>query len=120
VLRVSRSGDYDPWVRFFADGLRAQADETHQRIEALLDYQSEVRTVIRDRQIRGVRAQIMEDIVGQPVIAVQWATTRYGVSYQATNKAVAKLVADGLLEELTGRSYDRFFASVRALRIVEA
>lgn len=120
VLRVSRSGDYDPWVRFFADGLRAQADETHQRIEALLDYQSEVRTVIREKQIRGVRAQVMEEIIGQPVIAVQWATTRYGVSYQAVNKAIAKLVRDGLLEELTGRAYDRSFASVRALRIVEA
>jgi hypothetical protein len=41
------------------------------------------------------------------------------VSYQAVNEAVAKLVRDGILEEMTGRNYDRLFASTRVLRIVE-
>ena len=119
LLRVSQTGDFDPWVRFFSDGLHAQAVETVKRIEALLDYQDELRTLIRDQRIRGVRAQIMEDIVGQPLIAVPWAKSRYGVSYQAVNEAVAKLVRDGILQEMTGRNYDRLFASTRVLRIVE-
>jgi len=119
LLNVSQSGDFDPWVRFFSDGLRAQADETLARIEALLDYEAELRALIRDRRIRGVRAQIMEDMVGQPIIAVRWAATRYGVSYQAANEAIAKLVRDGILAEMTGRNYDRLFAATRVLAIVE-
>jgi Fic family protein len=102
LLRVSQTGDFDPWIRFFSDGLRAQADETLVRIAALLDYQVEVRALIRDRRIRDVRAQIMEDIVGQPIIAVPWAARRYSVSYQAANEAVAKLVKDEILAEMTG------------------
>lgn len=119
LLNVGQTGNFDPWVRFFADGLQAQADETLRRIEALLDYQDELRSLIRDQRIRGVRAQIMEDIVGQPIIAVPWAKAHYDVSYQAANEAVAKLVKDGILAETTGRNYDRLFASVRVLRIVE-
>lgn len=119
LLRVSQTGNFDPWVRFFADGLQAQADETLRRIEALLNYQDELRTLVHDQQIRGVRAQIMEAIVGQPIIAVPWAAERYGVSYQAANEAVARLVKDDILHETTGRNYDRLFASVRVLRIVE-
>jgi Fic family protein len=119
LLSVSQTGDFDPWIKFFSDGLRAQADETFVRIAELLDYQDELRALIRDRGIRGVRAQIMEDIVGQPIIAVPWAAQRYGVSYQAANEAIAKLVDAEILEEMTGRNYDRLFAARRVLRIIE-
>jgi Fic family protein len=119
LLHVSQTGDFDSWIRFFAEGLEAQARETLRRIELLLDYQDELRTLIRDNRIRGVRAQIMEDIVGQPIISVTWAKTRYGVSYQAANEAIAQLVRDEMLREMTGRNYDRLFASNRVLNIVE-
>jgi Fic family protein len=118
-LSVSQTGDFDPWIKFFSDGLRAQADETFVRIAELLDYQDELRALIRDRGIRGVRAQIMEDIVGQPIIAVPWAAQRCGVSYQAANEAIAKLVDAEILEEMTGRNYARLFAARRVLRIIE-
>ena len=119
LLRVSQTGDFDSWVAFFAEGLRAQADETLRRIEALLDYQDVLRTSIREKRIRGVRAQIMEDLVGRPIIAVSWASARYEVSYQAANQAVAQLVRDGILVEITGRNYDRVFAATRVLAIIE-
>lgn len=119
LLTVSQTGNFDPWIGFFAEGLRAQAHETLKRVEALLDYQDEMRELIRNQRIRGVRAQIMEDIVGQPIIAVPWARARYNVSYQAANEAVSKLVEGGLLKETTGRNYDRLFASIRVLNIIE-
>ncbi len=119
LLAVSQTGNFDPWVRFFSEGLRAQAGETLRRIEALLDYQDELRTMIRDQPIRGIRAQLMEDIIGQPIIAVTWAQARYKVSYQAANQAVARMVTDGILTEMTGRNYARLFAAERVLRIIE-
>lgn len=119
LLAVSETGDFDPWVRFFAEGLRAQAEETVRRIVALLDYQEELRSAIRDRSIRGVRAKIMENIIGQPIIAVTWAQHQYGVSYQTANEAVARLVRDGILKEMTGRNYARLFMAERVLAIVE-
>lgn len=119
LLAVSETGDFDPWVRFFATGLQAQADETLRRIEALIDYQEELRAMIRDGGIRGVRAKLMEDIVGQPIVAVTWAQHHYGVSYQTANEAVARLVRDGVLREVTGRKYARLFVAERVLAIVE-
>jgi Fic family protein len=119
LLEVSQTGAFDPWIRFFGEGLRAQAEETHRRVEALIDYQDELRAAIRDKRVRGVRGDIMEDIIGQPIIEVTWAKEQYGVSYQAANEAVARLVADGILTEMTGRNYARLFAAPRVLRIVE-
>lgn len=120
LLRVSQTGDFNSWVAFFSEGLRAQAAETLRRVEALLEYQDEIRQRISEQQIRGVRARIMEDLVGQPIIAVNWAATTYGVSYQAANEAIARLVRDGVLEEMTGRKYDRLFMSRGVLTTVES
>jgi Fic family protein len=119
LLRTSQTGDFDAWVAFFADGLRAQAGETLRRVEALLHYQESLRRTIREQRIRGVRARLMEDLIGQPIVAVTWAQKRYGVSYQAANEAVARLVRDGVLRETTGRNYSRVFAATRVLTIVE-
>jgi Fic family protein len=88
-------------------------------VEALLDYQDEIRTAIRVGNVRGVRARLMEDLVGQPIISVPWAESQYGVSYQAVNEAVRRLVEDGVLRETTGRNYNRLFAAPRVLAIVE-
>jgi Fic family protein len=119
LLHASQTGDFDQWVAFFAAGLRAQASETLQRVESLVDYQEELRAMIRERQIRGVRAGIMDDLVGQPIIAATWAARQYGVSYQAANDAIARLVRDGVLEEMTGRKYGRLFTSRRVLATIE-
>lgn len=119
LLAVSQTGSLDPWIRFFADGLRAQATETLRRIEALLDYQEELRVAIRDNAIHGTRARLMEDLIGQPIVTPTWAQKRYGVSYPAANEAIAKLVRDGVLTEMTGRSYARLFGASRVLQILE-
>ena len=119
LLRTSQTGSFDEWIGFFCEGLRAQAGETARRVEALLDYQNALREQIRDKQIRGVRSRIMEDLVGQPIISVQWAADRHGVSYQAANEAIGRLVKDGILDEISGRNYDRLFAARRVLVIIE-
>ena len=41
------------------------------------------------------------------------------MSYQAANEAIARLVRDEMLREMTGRNYDRLFASNRVLNIVD-
>ncbi len=119
LLNVSQTGDFNSWVAFFADGLRAQAAETLRRIEALLEYQDDLRAMVQERQIRGVRARIIEDLVGQPILTATWAAGHYGVSYQAANEAISRLVRDGVLEEMTGRKYGRLFASRRVLATIE-
>jgi Fic family protein len=47
------------------------------------------------------------------------AGRQYGVSYQAANKAIAKLVQLGLLEETSGRSYGRTYRAPGVLEILQ-
>jgi Fic family protein len=111
LVALSRTGDWSTWVEFFAEGLREQAIETHRQAEALLQYRESVRARIRAGEFRGVAGRIAEDLIETPVVTPTWAKARYGVSYQAANTAISKLITEGLLVEVTGRTYGRIFAA---------
>jgi Fic family protein len=119
LLALSQTGQYDPWITFFCEGIWAQSVSTMERVEKLLDYQEELRELVRSKNIRGVAARIAEDLVGNPMIQPTWAAKHYAVSYQAANKGIQRLLDEGVLEEMTGRSYGRIFASPRVLVLVQ-
>jgi Fic family protein len=118
LLALSQTGDYNPWVTFFCEGIRAQAIATFNRVEGLLDYQEELRVLVREKNIRGVAARIAEDLIGIPMIQPTWAARHYAVSYQAANNGIQRLLAESVLEEMTGRNYDRIFGSQRVLALI--
>jgi len=119
LLEVSRTGDWNAWVRFFSIAIRDQALATSARINDLLVFQSSMREEMRSKNIRGVAAQIADELIGQPVLNVSWAARRHGVSYPAANSAISRLVDLGVLQEATGRSYGRVFRSEQVFQILD-
>jgi Fic family protein len=118
LLAVSQTGDFDPWVRFMALALRAQADAATAQSERLLEFQESMRRLTRTHPLRGVAARIAEDLIGRPVVTPSAASRTYDVSYQAANSAISRLVGAGVLREVTGRTYGRIFVADDVLGIV--
>lgn len=54
---------------------------------------------LRALRAKGVSLQIAEDLIWYPMLTVKDAADRYGVTYQAANQAVAKLVELGILQQ---------------------
>jgi Fic family protein len=120
LLSVSATGDFEPWIRFFSEAVRAQAVRGVEKIDALHDWRDEALAQLLDADVRGVAVRIVEDLFGYPLITATLAAERYGVSYQAANTAIRRIVELGILEERTGRKYGRVFAARRALNIINA
>lgn len=91
LLAVSKTGDFDPWVRFIAEGVAAQSDGARSQIQHLLDFQEEVRELARKRVIGGVAVQLANDLIGNPIVHVRWVADRFGVTYQGASYAIQKL-----------------------------
>jgi Fic family protein len=119
LLRVSQTGDYDEWIRFFCTGLEAQIASTADRLQQLIGLQSRIDALLDAQRVRGVASDVARGIIGRPVVTPSWAADEFNVSYTAANNAVGKLVELGILEEMTGRSYGRIFANRDALRLLE-
>ncbi|MCB2177479.1 MAG: Fic family protein [Actinomycetales bacterium] len=119
LLEVSRTGDFDRWVQFFAQGAKDQAVRACERIDKLVAFRTEMVERLRAERARGIVLELIEDLIGWPVITPTQASRMHNVTYPPANNAIQKLVDLGYLEEVTGRSYGRVFACRRVLEIVD-
>lgn len=119
LLETSATGDFEPWVRFFADAVIAQAMDAEARISRIVDVRHQMLTDLRAEKARGVVLDIVEDLIGYPVITVSQAAKLHGVTFPPANSAIEKLVRLGYLTEMTGRGYGRVFACPAVMDAVE-
>jgi Fic family protein len=115
---VSETGDFQPWVVFFAEAIQKQSIDALEKADELISLRDELVRVVHEQRVRGVALRITEDLIGYPFITPTRAAVKFDVSYQAANSAMARLVEIGILREATGGSYGRMFMSPRVLAVI--
>jgi Fic family protein len=118
LLRVTHTGDFDTWVRFFSTAVEAQARDGVQVIGELIGFWDATLERLRAAGMRGSGLQIAENLIGYPVLDVRTARAMIGKSFEAANQAVARLVELGVLREITGRRMNRLFVCRPVFNIV--
>lgn len=119
MLAVSASGNFDPWVAFFAEAVIAQADDAVRRITRIMQIRQRMLDDLKAERARGVVLDIVDDLVAFPIITPSRAASLHGVTYPPANNAIERLVRLGHLREITGGSYGRVFASDALMLAVE-
>lgn len=114
---VTLTGDFNPWVEFFSEAVRVQASDGVLTIRELLAVRAEMVQLLRSEGVRGSALEVVENLIGYPIIDVSTIREMIGRSFEAANQAVARLVQFGILREVTGRRKNRLFACDRVLRI---
>ncbi|MGN6378787.1 MAG: Fic family protein, partial [Gaiellales bacterium] len=117
---LSATGNFDPWIEFFCSGIEVQSRRALAKAERLTQAREEIVSDLHRDHVRGVAIRIAEDLIGSPYVTPASASTLYEVTWEAANNAIARLVELGVLEEVTGRSYGRVFASERILSLLQA
>lgn len=117
LLRVSQTGEWDPWVCFISAAVHAEALEVIARVDKLLSLREGFQATLKGA--KGVSLRIADDLIGYPMITASLAAKLFGVSYQAANSAIAKLVDTGILRQRTAGRYDRIFQCDAVLSALE-
>jgi Fic family protein len=121
LLAVSASGDWGPWIEFFAKAVRAEAHSGHERIMRLLALREELGETVRSALPRArLAVEIADDLIAYPVLSVAYAQRRYGRSNQANRNAVASLVELGLLEPYGEARYDRLYWNPHVFQVIDS
>jgi Fic family protein len=118
LAAVSATGSFDPWVGFLARGIKEQAEHERQRVDRLLALREDLVAQVRESGTRGLAVRITEDLIGYPFMRVTEAARRYQKSFQATNRAVARLVDLGVLRQRGTGSYARVFVADEVVRAI--
>lgn len=120
LLAVSVTGDWVPWIEFFARAVRDEARSGHDRIMRLLALRDEIADLVRSALPRArLAVEVADDLIAYPILSVSDAQRRYGRSNQANRNAVASLVELGVLEPYGDARYDRLYWNRRVFQVIE-
>ena len=100
-LTAFRSGDVDGWTVFFARALADSAAASQRLGEQLNDLEARWLAAVRPRAKSAVE-KLIGGLPGHPVLSVETARAVTGASFQATNQAIARLEAAGVLRPIRG------------------
>ena len=119
LFDVSAAGDWDAWVGFFAEGLRASAESTLAQMLDLVEVQVGLKDRIRGSSLRAETALALVDVaVAYPVFSVRRAATELGVSIGRANTLVNQLVDLCVLEVDGQDTYNRRFRAPAVLDVL--
>jgi Fic family protein len=119
LLAVSSTGDWQPWIEFFAQAVRDESKAGHDRIMRLLSLRDDIGHQVRSALPRARLAlDIAHDLIAYPVLSVADSQQRHGRTNQANRDAISALVDLGVLEPYGSARYDRLFWCRRVFQAI--
>jgi len=116
LQRVRTEGDWPGWLRFFLVGVEETARAAVRQASRLMD----LREAYRLRLNRRPNAlKLLDELFANPYLTVARAVRVLNVTAPTARQTVALLQSEGLLEEVTGRSWGRIYLARPILRAIE-
>lgn len=119
LLEVSRRGRWSEWIAYFLGGVAEQADDARARAGVLLSLREDYHRRLRQPRISAKALHLIDELFRSPYLSVGIAGDLLGVTFPSAQKIVNKLVAAGILREITGRERKRIFVAEEILRAIE-
>lgn len=118
LRQLSITGDFDPWVKFFADGVRLQAGGAVKKIERLEQMKKAMLEDLHSRKVRGMALRVADDLIGFPFMTPSLAAERYEVTWQAATNALNLLERLGYVEKVRMRRNRLLYAARSILDVI--
>lgn len=111
LLKLSQTGNWDDWIRFFSAGVEAAASTTHAIVDGLISWQQDAVSRVRVAGVSGVAERVAGELIGAPILRASQVARLHDVSHQAAMNALRRLADLGIVTEQTRNGRISFTAS---------
>ena len=119
LLAVSQQGDWEAWLHFFLRGISLQAQDSLARMERLEGIRRRYEGFVRADRNPTRMGAVIDFLFSRPILNVRQVEAGLGIPYIAAKRYIDKLVAAGVLREITGYARNRIFRSDEILENLE-
>ena len=111
LQNIRDQGDWESWLVFFLDGVAQVSQQATETARKILELREEHRRAVLEGLGRAARSglKLLEYLYERPIVSVNEAMQALGLTYAAANRLVGRLVALGILAEITGQARNRRF-----------
>jgi len=118
LQRVRTEGDWEAWLRFFAEGVAETAESAVSAARSLVDLFEKDRQLIQAKGSTGSALQIHHALQGRPITSISRAAKETGLSVPTVGSALQVLCELGIARELTGKRRNRLYGYDHYLQIL--
>ena len=118
---VRDTSDWEGWLHFFLQGITEAAREAADTIRQIQVLREQDRGTIVQAFGRATAngLRVLEELYRQPYVNVAMVQEITGTSFAGANQLVSRMVASGVLVEVTGQARNRVFAYQRYMDLFE-
>jgi Fic family protein len=116
LQRVRTHGDWNPWLRFFLQGVVEVSTAAGQQAKELHRLREEYRALLRDKPNSLI---ILDELFINPYITISKAGKVLGKTPPTAKAAISVLEERKILKEVSGRQWGRFYVSQPILDALE-
>jgi Fic family protein len=109
LMAIRTDGDWEGWLRFFLTGVAEVAREAEQTARNIVALREAIRLKAQAAGMKASTFTLIDWLFEQPMITVNAAKERLGVSFTAANAMIADLTSMDLVSEVTGGRRNRMF-----------
>lgn len=120
LRRVSQAAEWTEWLTFFLKGVKEQSDDAIRRADELFELRTKYRDRCQTARSSALLLKLLDELFKRPLITVGRAAKMLKVTPRAAQGNVDRLVALGVLREITGRKRDRVYRADDLLAMLEA
>lgn len=119
LLGVSARGDWAGWVRFFLAAVETQSASVVQRAQRMQQLRDDYRARLSTARSSGLALKLVDALFESPVMTINRAMAITEVTHRAATLNVEKLVAAGILRELSRPARPRVFLADDVIAAIE-
>lgn len=119
LLRVSTDGDWTGWFLFFLEAVDVQARDAAERARRLQRLRDDYRTRVQTARSSALPGRLVDELFNVPALTVQRAQEVLDVTHRSAAQHIERLVAEGILTPLEGRSRPRVYLAREVVRVIE-
>ena len=116
---VRSTGDWESWLRFFAEAVMTTATQAVTTTEQLNTLFNADRDTINTLKRPAYLLQVHQALISTPITTSQQLVDKTGATPPTINKALKRLQQLGIIEEMTGQKRHRVFKYASYLNIME-
>jgi cell filamentation protein, protein adenylyltransferase len=113
---VRTDGAWVEWIRFFLQGVEASGAAAMHQAHELMQLREELRARVRQKP---QALALLDELFRNPYVTISGAARALDTTAPTASNAVRTLEAEGVLREVTGRSWGRLYVADPILRIID-
>ena len=119
LLAVSRTGEWDPWLEFFLQGVVEQGQDALVRSRALRNLHDRYRSWMQAVGASANVLQVVDHLFATPLVTNRSVADRLGITPQGANGILRRLAEQSVVERI-GDSQPHWYVANDVLRAIDA